>query len=125
MQGYRAVFSITTALGFLCASVSALAQTATTAPPLKTIGTPSSAKPDVVPSLIVTNARGANLEGQALTLSGVAPNSIVFADRPVRAAGHELTAQLRQGPPERHRFGLQQGRRISQGCRRSVEEPEA
>ena len=27
-------------------------------------------------------------------LEGVAPNAIVFADRPVRAAGHALTAQL-------------------------------
>ena len=93
-MGYRAVYSITTAVGLLCASVSALAQTAPTAPPLKTIGTPSSAKPDVVPSLIVMNARGASLQGETLTLSGVAPNSIVFADRPVRAAGHELTAHL-------------------------------
>jgi len=74
----------------------ALAQTATTKPlphvPLqKTIG---QAKPEVVPSLIVLNARGASLQGQKLTLFGVAPNSIVFADRPVRSAGHVLTAHL-------------------------------
>jgi hypothetical protein len=29
-----------------------------------------------------------------LTLNGVTPNSIVFADRPVRAAGHALTADI-------------------------------
>jgi len=29
-----------------------------------------------------------------LTLTGVAPSSIVFADRPVRAAGHALTSHL-------------------------------
>jgi hypothetical protein len=29
-----------------------------------------------------------------LTLAGVAPNAIVFADRPVRAAGHSLTTDL-------------------------------
>jgi hypothetical protein len=73
----------------------ALAQTATTRPPhvplQKTIG---QAKPEVVPSLIVLNARGASLQGQKLTLFGVAPNSIVFADRPVRSAGHVLTAHL-------------------------------
>src|SRR5215813_14085752 len=74
----------------------ALAQTATTKPPphvplQKTIG---QAKPEVVPSLIVLNARGASLQGQKLTLFGVAPNSIVFADRPVRSAGHVLTAHL-------------------------------
>jgi hypothetical protein len=76
----------------------ALAQTATTAPPhvplQKAIGQAKDAKPEVVPSLIVLNARGANLQGQKLTLVGVAPNSIVFADRPVRSAGHVLTAHL-------------------------------
>lgn len=49
---------------------------------------------EVVPSLIVMNAEGATLEGGKLTLTGVAQNSIVFADRPVRAAGHALTASL-------------------------------
>jgi hypothetical protein len=57
----------------------------------KTIG---QAKPEVVPSLIVMNARAATLEGTQLTLTGVAPNSIMFADRPVRAAGHALTTHL-------------------------------
>jgi hypothetical protein len=46
------------------------------------------------PSLIVMNAHGASLQGQTLTLTGVSPNSIVFADRPVRAAGHLLTAHV-------------------------------
>jgi hypothetical protein len=48
----------------------------------------------MVPSLFVMNARGATLQGQTLTLTGVSPNSIVFADRPVRAAGHLLTEHL-------------------------------
>ena len=52
------------------------------------------AKPEIVPSLIVINSRGASLQGGQLTLNGVAPNSIVFADRPVRAAGHSLTTDL-------------------------------
>jgi hypothetical protein len=47
-----------------------------------------------VPSLYVLNADGASLAEGKLTLSGVSPNSIVFADRPVRAAGHLTTAQL-------------------------------
>ena len=47
-----------------------------------------------VPSLAVLNAAGAKLEGGKLTLTGVAPNSIVFADRPVRAAGHVMTEQF-------------------------------
>lgn len=57
----------------------------------KTIG---QARPEVVPSLIVMNSAGARLDGSVLTLSGIAGNSIVFADRPVRAAGHAPTAVL-------------------------------
>jgi hypothetical protein len=76
----------------------AFAQTASSTPPhvplQKSIGQAKDAKPEVVPSLIVLNARGASLQGQKLTLTGVAPNSIVFADRPVRSAGHVLTAHL-------------------------------
>jgi hypothetical protein len=79
----------------LCGAAPALAQTAPSTPqhvPLeKAIG---HAGPDIEPSLIVMNARGANLQGGKLTLTGVAPNSIVFADRPVRAAGHALTTHL-------------------------------
>lgn len=52
------------------------------------------ARPEVVPSLIVMNAAGAALDGTTLTLRGIAGNSIVFADRPVRAAGHAATAAL-------------------------------
>jgi hypothetical protein len=91
----RTVLLATTLAGLVCAPAFALAQTTTTAPPhvpqQKTIG---EAKPDVVPSLIVMNARGASLQGGKLTLTGIAPNSIVFADRPVRAAGHALTTHL-------------------------------
>ncbi|MCG6870200.1 MAG: hypothetical protein LJE91_16145 [Gammaproteobacteria bacterium] len=57
----------------------------------KTIG---QARPDIVPSLIVLNADGAVLDGDTLTLYGYAPNAIVFADRPVRSAGHALTSDL-------------------------------
>ena len=45
-------------------------------------------------SLFVLNARGATLADGKLTLTGASPNSIVFADRPVRAAGHVETAQF-------------------------------
>lgn len=58
----------------------------------KTIGQATPTGP--VPSLAVINAQGATLDGTKLTLTGVSPNSIVFADRPVRAAGHVTTAQF-------------------------------
>jgi len=51
-------------------------------------------KTEMVPSLFVMNSRGATLEGKVLTLTGVAPTAIVFADRPVRAAGHVSTQHL-------------------------------
>lgn len=76
-------------------SAFASAQTAAVPPhvPLqKTIG--QSKKTEVVPSLIVFNSRGASIQGDKLVLSGIMPNSIVFADRPVRAAGHDTTAHI-------------------------------
>jgi len=81
------------ATGFLCAP--SFAQTTT--PPAqhtpleKTIGESGS---QIIPSLIVINSRGAALQDGKLTLTGVMPTSIVFADRPVRAAGHTPTAHL-------------------------------
>jgi hypothetical protein len=70
------------------------AQTPTTAAPSTSSPGKSSVKVDMVPSLFVMNARGASLQGQTLTLTGVSPTSIVFADRPVRAAGHLPTDAL-------------------------------
>ena len=71
-------------------SLPAVAQTAAGAP--KVIGQPQ--QPRVVPSMIVLNAKGAKLGGGKLVLEGVSPNAIIFADRPVRSAGHALTAHL-------------------------------
>lgn len=68
-----------------------LAQDAISSPAGKQIGV---AKTQMEPSLIVLNSRGAKLADGQLVLSGVSTNSIVFADRPVRAAGHVLTAHL-------------------------------
>ncbi|SOC46060.1 hypothetical protein SAMN05892877_12070 [Rhizobium subbaraonis] len=78
----------------LCAAMSgpAVAQDAIQAPAQKMIG--GTQKPQVEPALIVMNAAGAKLEGNKLTLVGAAPNAIIFADRPVRAAGHALTSHL-------------------------------
>lgn len=82
------------AAGMCVVTAASMAQTATPpqhVPLQKTIG---QARPEVVPSLFVLNSRGATLQGGKLTLTGVSPNAIVFADRPVRSAGHELTAHI-------------------------------
>ncbi len=79
------------------AVVTSSAASAQTAPPAKHVPlqkTIGQSKPEIVPSLIVLNSKGATLEGGKLVLTGVASNSIVFADRPVRSAGHALTAHL-------------------------------
>lgn len=83
-------------LVFAAALATTGAAFAQTAPPphvplQKTIG---AAKPEVVPSLFVINSKGATLQNGKLTLTGVAPNAIVFADRPVRSAGHDLTSRI-------------------------------
>jgi len=83
-----------TLLVLTTAPLSAGAHTVPTHKPLKQIGVPESERTETVPSLIVLNARGATLNGTTLTLLGVASNAIIFADRPVRAAGHALTAHL-------------------------------
>jgi hypothetical protein len=77
-------------------SVTAGTASAQTTPPphvplQKTIG---AAKPEVVPSLFVINSRGATLQNGKLVLTGVSPDAIVFADRPVRSAGHDLTSRI-------------------------------
>jgi hypothetical protein len=81
----------------LCAGLAALvaaplgasAEDAIAAPGQKTIGQPT--KNDMIPSLAVINSRGVSLKGDTLTMTDVSANSIVFADRPFRAAGHVLT----------------------------------
>jgi hypothetical protein len=84
-------------VGALFTPAPAFAQSATPTPTpphvhlQKTIG---QHQPQVFPSLIVMNAAGATMQGGKLTLTGIAPNSIVFADRPHRAAGHDLTSRL-------------------------------
>jgi hypothetical protein len=99
MRSYRSISQLMTIAALLCVPTLASAQTpATSTPAPAAASTPlpgkASVKVDMVPSLIVINAQGASLQGQTLTLAGVSPNSIVFADRPVRAAGHLLTRDL-------------------------------
>jgi hypothetical protein len=100
MRVYRKALMLITFAGVLSApgfgfgqESAAPAQSPT---PQKMIGGSTSAKTEVEPSLIVMTADGAALTGDKLTLTGVAANSIIFADRPVRQAGHALTAHLLQ-----------------------------
>jgi hypothetical protein len=99
MSVFRTAAVLMTAVVLAGGSGSVFAQGSATAPPNtpteKTIGMPS--KPDSAktePSLIVMNAVGAALDNNKLTLTGIAPSAIIFADRPARAAGHALTVHL-------------------------------
>ena len=87
---FLAVLAAASTLPFV-ASLPAVAQTANTGAP-KVRGQPQ--QPRVEALLIVLHAKGAKLGGGKLVLEGVSPNAIVFADRPVRSAGHALTAHL-------------------------------
>jgi len=89
-----APINIAFTLALICASDAAFAQNPPSSAPPKTIGRPSAQKSETVPSLIVMNSRGATLQGGKLVLAGIATNSIIFADRPVRSAGHALTTHL-------------------------------
>jgi hypothetical protein len=51
---------------------------------------------DVVPSLLVMGTKGYTLQDGKLTLKGVSPTTVVFADRPERLAGHAPTDSIIQ-----------------------------
>ena len=95
MMMLRGPLMAVVAAGLICAPTTLSAQSASETkrhvPLEKSIG---QAKPEVVSSLFVLNSRGASLKDGKLVLTGVSPNAIVFADRPVRAAGHDLTARI-------------------------------
>jgi hypothetical protein len=95
MRLHRSICQLMTIAALLCLPILSYAQTPpTTNPTGASPSGKSTVKVEMVPSLIVINARGASLQGQTLTLTGVSPNSITFADRPTRAAGHLLTQHL-------------------------------
>jgi hypothetical protein len=95
MNLFRNFCALIFAVSFLAAGAAFAQSTSSATPPhvplQKSIG---QAKPEVVPSLIVLNSRGVSLQGSKLVLTGVTPNAIIFADRPVRAAGHDLTTRV-------------------------------
>lgn len=90
------LLSITFATGLALSAFAFPAFAAETAksPGLKTIGVPQAAKTRMVPSLAVLNSDSATLKDGVLTMSGIGKSSIIFADRPVRAAGHVTTADF-------------------------------
>jgi hypothetical protein len=88
MKSSKTLHMLMVAAVLLAMPAIALAEDAISAPARKTIGSPKGA---MIPSLAVINSHGASLQGNTLTMTGVGPNSIVFADRPARAAGHVLT----------------------------------
>ena len=103
MSVFQTAGALMTAVVLAGAPGSVSAQGATTAPSnapaQKTIGVPSALEAaKLEPALIVMNAAGAILADSKLTLIGLAPNAIIFADRPTRAAGHALTVHLLISP---------------------------
>ena len=106
MSSIPAVTVAITAAALLYVPAIATAQSTQPAPPHvhleKTIGQNQATKAQVFPSLIVMNSRGASLQGGKLTLTGIAPNSIVSPPRPVTPAcrrGCAATACSSRGLP--------------------------
>ena len=82
---------VAAALGLAAAS-SSLAQTSTAPQAPKRMA--ETGVPQSVALLFAIHAKGATLQGKTLVLNGVTPNVVVFADRPIRAAGHARTSRL-------------------------------
>lgn len=53
-------------------------------------------KKNILPSLFVMTAEGYAYQDGKLTLKGISPNTIIFADRPKRLAGHVPTEAVVQ-----------------------------
>lgn len=85
------ILAMTLLASAIIAGGSATAQDALSAPAQKTVGGHSR---QMVPSLAVINSGGATLADGKLTMTDIGPSTIVFADRPVRAAGHVATTEF-------------------------------
>jgi hypothetical protein len=94
MRNFKVIGALACVAGALVMSAPSFAEDAMTAPGHKTIGKTEASKNEMIPSLAVLNSRGATLKDGVLTMSGISANSIVFADRPWRAAGHVLTSEF-------------------------------
>lgn len=95
MSTLNQIFRMLAVTATLCSAETAFAQNAAAPSSMKTVDTRSApAKPEIGPSLFVLNSRGATSQGDALTLTGVTPSSIIFSDRPVRSVGHQPTADV-------------------------------
>jgi len=120
MRLHRSICQLMTIAALLCLPILSYAQTPpTTNPTGASPSGKSTVKVEMVPSLIVMNARGASLQGQTLTLTGVSPNSIHFrrpADQSCRSSADPAPAggmdrrQFCQGRAERHCIGPEQRR---------------
>lgn len=92
-------FALLAAFLLLSPLMTGLACAQTTAAPT---AAPASATPAATAStgqqhsgtLVVLNAKGAQLQGKALSLDGVSASAILFADRPIRRAGYMHTGKL-------------------------------
>lgn len=51
-------------------------------------------EPELVEEMFVQVAQGARSDGATLTLSGLAPSTLYFSDRPERVVGHMTTEQF-------------------------------
>ena len=99
MKTFRLSVALATAAATLGLAFGAAAQTQPAAPAASSVqGLPkvvgAARHPRLIPSMFVLNARAARLQDNKLILEGIAPSVIVFADRPVRSAGHAMLSHV-------------------------------
>ena len=99
MKTFRLSVALATAAATLGLALGAAAQTQPAAPATASVqGQPkvvgAARHQRLIPSMFVLNARSAKLQDNKLILEGIAPSVIVFADRPVRSAGHAMLAHV-------------------------------
>jgi hypothetical protein len=82
-------------IGLLLLAAPTFAQSQATTPNSPSSAAPAAAQAQKpVATLLVLNATSATLQGNTLSLDGIAPSAITFSDRPVRRAGHISTKDL-------------------------------
>ena len=99
MKTFRLSVALATSAATLGLALGAAAQTQPAAPAAASVqGQPkvvgAARHPRLIPSMFVLNARSAKLQDNKLILEGIAPSVIVFADRPLRSAGHAMLAHV-------------------------------
>lgn len=95
MSYTKPTLALAITLGVIATASFTRADDAVLPPTVKSIGgEPKASGMTIIPELAVLNSSGATLSSGKLTMTGISGNTVVFTDRPYRAAGHALTSNF-------------------------------